>query len=242
MNIEDQNDDGLENLTVINNELQQLELHWSDIEDQFQWLDVLDDVRNAIFSFEKKIASIEARLSSVSCESDDSYIRGYYYSAAVGAYECFVHDMFDALILRDEYFLATKKYLLQNSIDNKVFVNIRGKGKLTESSSRKDLKQLFYDVSLIDAAKIAHSVKNFFAINFPVPDNVAEINELRNLFVHNGGRLVGGEQRDVTPQEVSNLIEQLNSLISAYANEIGDRAHQLGAMKPNRFSGPPGVT
>jgi hypothetical protein len=243
MNIEYQSDDGLDDdLSVINDGLQQLELHQLDIEDQFQWLDVLDDVRRAIFSFEKKIASIEAHLSSVSFDSDDRHIRGYYYSAAVGAYECFVHDIFDALILRDEYFLAAKKYLLQNKINNEFFINIRSKGKLTESSSKQDLQQIFYNATLIDATKIAHSVEHLFALNFPVPPNVAEINELRNLFVHNGGRLLNGEQKDVTPQDVSSLLNQLTSLISSYANEIGNRAHQLGTMKPNRLNNLPEET
>jgi len=112
---------------------------------------------------------------------------------------------------------------LSKPLDTNKHINVRNLKIFREHPSRTVFKQLIYKATLLDAQKIADSVKAWFEIDIPLLKNSEVIQERRNLFSHNGGKYHTGKIEFPDKKEVMSLLETLDETVALTAQMIAKR-------------------
>ncbi|CAE6727205.1 hypothetical protein R69658_01640 [Paraburkholderia aspalathi] len=180
------------------------------ISNLFEHLGILEGIRSTLNSFRKRLQEIECLLLEVRRDMG-SFLYGHMYCAAIGAYECLMHDVMDVLIDSDTFSKSALTYLAGQDRDSHDAVKLGLKKKPIRT--REDARDRFRRATLIDAEMIATTVKRLFDLDFPVPVDSKKMARLRNLFAHNGGVKPDGSVEHMSKDRVLDLVQQLDELV-----------------------------
>lgn len=188
------------------------------------WADVLHDTQAAISSYHTRMDCVEHALTRVTDQPELHFLRGSLYAAVVGSYERFVHEVFDLLVLHDDFFNLAKDALFKGLKED----DIRLSGlRKTDPLTREKLREVFHRSTLLDANKISCSVQKLFSLTFPTPANFSQISDTRHLFTHNAGIMSDGQPKPLLIKDIHILMKELDVLIAAYCNEIKAKAEAV---------------
>lgn len=195
----------------------QIQVHAEYIDNLFEHLGILEGIRLTLNIFSKRLQDIERLLLEVKRDMG-SFLYGHIYCAAVGAYECFMHDVLDMLIDSNTFSKSALAYLTSQEHDIPGAVNLRLKKHPIRS--REEARDRLRRATLIDAETIATTVKRLFDLDLPVPADSKKVARLRNLFSHNGGVNTDGSVEHMGKKVVLELVSQLDELVAGTTTRI----------------------
>ncbi|AZD37578.1 hypothetical protein C4K22_4857 [Pseudomonas chlororaphis subsp. aurantiaca] len=202
--------------------------HNAIVDDLFDWLEFAEKIQAAIEGFQIRVSRIPLLLAVMTEEADWHFLRGSQYCAVMGAYERFVHEVFELMIFRDDHFEMVRNVLANDWPKNdkhQQHVVLSGlKKKTIETMSRVELAEVFRNTTLNDATRIASSVEKLFDLKFPVPQRFEKVCAIRNVFTHNAGVLADGELQPLSRADVCQLIKEIDDLVAIYAKALEHKA------------------
>ena len=223
-------DDGLEKLIdELNADFYQYTTYMYHIDTLLEQVRVLELISNALHEFNERLRSVEQPLIQHG-ENFSNYLMGYFYSATVGAYEVFMHDLMHALTESDLLFIRAKEYIIKTKIDNSKEINVYKLAHFKNEPSKENFRKLMHSATLLDAKKVSYSVEKWFEIEIPVIPEVEKIVFRRNLFTHNGGKHYNNNLEAIEPQEILDLIHLLDCNVAECANEISKKLDDFSRL------------
>jgi hypothetical protein len=227
LNFEDSFDQDLADLLALEERIQ---AHYEHIDNLFEHLEILENIRSALNSFERRLRDVERLLTAVNWDMG-SFLYGHMYCATVGAYECLMHAVIDALVNSNAFSKSALTYLANQKSDLPGTINLGLKKRPIRT--REEARERLRRATLIDAERIANTIKRLFDLDLPVPIDSKRVARLRNLFAHNGGVDVDGSVEPMSKDRVLDLVHQLDELVADTTTRIGDSIANLGERSDN---------
>lgn len=217
-----------EALEALNTAFLESERHERVVANLFSWMDFAGNIRGAIEGFRDRVGLVPRLLGVMTDEPCWHFLRGSQYCAVMAAYERFVHEVFELMILSDEHFQSVKEVLAndwpKNDKHDQHVVLSGLKKKNLDALSREELAEVFRKTTLNDATRIASSVEKLFGLKFPVPQRFERVCSIRNVFTHNAGVADDGQLQPLSLDDVEQLIEEIDGLVAAYAKALMEKA------------------
>ena len=196
------------------NELEGIDL---ELENSFEWYDILVDLNEISIKFVSNMKSLSSAYNSILNDVDNSFLIGTLWSGVVSAYEGFVHDLFDLLLSKKIYSQEAmgKVISLDKGLSDQIRLN------KNKSISVEKLRSLFRKATLNDPNKGAALANHLFKINIPQIDDGEMLRalEIRNAYTHNNGGIV------VLLSSLKIFHNKIDNIVGHYIVEITDRAN-----------------
>jgi hypothetical protein len=196
------------------NEFEEINL---ELENSFEWYDVLVDLNKISIKFVSNMESLSSVYNSILNDVDNSFLIGTLWSGVVSAYEGFVRDIFDLLLSKKIYSQEAigKAISLDKGLSDQIRLN------KNKSISVKELRSLFRRATLNNPNKGAALANHLFKINIPQIDDREMLRalEIRNAYTHNNGGIV------VLLSSLKIFHVTIDTIVSYYIRGIIDQAN-----------------
>lgn len=182
------------------------------------WMSVHDELIKQVNILNATFEAIFESYENYHVRVINPVILRLYYSGLVSAYEGFVRGVFCSMVEHKD--VCDKLLLMINSIDYKHHESLMNLSGFKGRKNKDELLDSFYKSSFSNASKLAVTLYKLFGLKVFVPDELHQIIERRNLFVHNSGLRRDGTELIITGDDLAECGSILQLAASNYINAI----------------------
>lgn len=205
----------LAELDILEKEMDQ---HSALMNEAGEWLglafDVAEDLNRFIENMESLFSVFEVIEKS---EKGNYFLIGTLWSGVLGAYEGFVHDLFERLLGKEAYLEHAVKNVPNLSDKDKNYLRLNQK----KSIGKVELETQLRRATLHEPNQIARLVNILFGISVPTvcEAQVERALNIRNAYIHNNG-FDQGTRVEVDLASLKEFHHVIDDLISHFAYEL----------------------
>ncbi|HFG1793154.1 TPA: hypothetical protein ACGF1Q_003451 [Vibrio cholerae] len=206
-------------LEEIENAEKEIDKVFAELYEASEWVDLAFDLDEVFSRFIENMESLACVFEAIERSDKRNYfLIGTLWSGVLGAYEGFVHDLFERLLKKEAYLEQAVKNVPNLSEKDKSYLRLNCKKVIDKAELETQLRR----ATLHEPNQIARLVNALFGISVPTvcKVEVERALSIRNAYIHNNGFNQG---RNLVKLDLSSLKEfhyVIDYLISCFVHEL----------------------